>query len=432
MNLAFVNTSFQLGGAETVAHELIDGCAAAGHATRLYVAAGKTYPRGHGVVPLYPRALSRLYHSRFHGLTERWAPRREWTDRRFGTLASGWADVVHLHNFHGDYASVASLAAVARHKPLVWTFHGHWGVTGGCDHPIDCTRYQDACGECPRLGVWPLGTVDDTAAQLELKTRLLGKLPIHVVSPSRMIADRIAKSRVGRQWQVHHIPNGVSTSAFRGARKSDPTLRGELGLDPAATTILVVNRNFKDQQKGFTFVREALAAIAQDHPSVQVALAGDNSSWAGSQLPPSLRTVSLGYIKSRSTMAALFEAADIFLFASPAETFPCVVLEAMASECCVVATPTSGVTEQIEDGRTGLLATELAGEALGRTLMTALRDAGHRRALGRAARGHVTAHFSTESFVARHLDLYDTMAAGWVAGGDLAPTNAGGQLNAAR
>jgi glycosyltransferase involved in cell wall biosynthesis len=431
MNLAFVNTSVQLGGAEIVAHDLIDGCAKAGHATRLYVAAGKTYPRGQGVVPFYPRVLSRLHHSRFHAITERWASRREWTDRRFGTLASGWADVVHLHNFHGDYASVASLATVAQQKPLVWTFHGHWGVTGGCDHPIECTRYQDACGNCPRLGVWPLGTVDDTAAQLELKARLLGGLPIHVVSPSRFIADRIARSRVGRQWQIHHIPNGVSTSAFRGSRKSDPTLRGELGLDPTATTILVVNRNFKDQQKGFRFVREALAAIAQDHMSVQVALAGDNSSWAVSQLPPSIDAVSLGYVKSRNTMAALFEAADIFLFASPAETFPCVVLEAMASECCIVATPTSGVTEQLEDGRTGLLAAELTGEALGRTLIAALQDADHRRALGRAAREHVTACFSTESFVARHLDLYETMASGSVAGGDLAPTNAAGQLNAA-
>jgi len=64
--------------------------------------------------------------------------------------------------------------------------------------------------------------------------------------------------------------------------------------------------------------------------------------------------------------------------------------------------------------------------------MSALQDAGGRRALGRAAREHVIAHFSTESFVARHLALYETMAAGGVAGGDLAPTNAGGHLTAAR
>ena len=65
MNLAFVNSSIQLGGAETVARDLMQGCTAAGHAARLYVAAGKTYPRLAGLVPLYPRALSYLHHSRF-------------------------------------------------------------------------------------------------------------------------------------------------------------------------------------------------------------------------------------------------------------------------------------------------------------------------------------------------------------------------------
>jgi len=43
-------------------------------------------------------------------------------------------DLIHLHNFHGRYASIESLAHVAKRKPLVWTFHALWGVTGGCDH----------------------------------------------------------------------------------------------------------------------------------------------------------------------------------------------------------------------------------------------------------------------------------------------------------
>src|SRR6185503_15975442 len=146
---------------------------------------------------------------------------------------------------------------------------------------------------------------------------------------------------------------------------------------------------FKDPQKGFSYVQQALIASAQAHPTVQLALAGENAAWAAAQLPASLRTVSFGYVSERSTMAALYEAADLFLFASPAETFPCVVLEAMASECCVVATPTSGVTEQVEDGRTGLLAADPSGEALGRTLRTALANPAGWRALGGEARHHV-------------------------------------------
>jgi glycosyltransferase involved in cell wall biosynthesis len=406
MNIAFVNTSYRLGGAETVAHDLLEGCVQAGHGTRFYVAAGKTYPRDRRIVPLYPRVLSRLFHSRLRGVVERCAPREIWTDRRFKSLASGWPDLVHVHNFHGDYASVASLGFVARRKPVVWTFHGHWGVTGGCDHPLECTRYEERCGDCPRLGVWPLGRVDDTAWQLQQKQQHLREVPLHVVAPARFLADRIARSRVGRDWNVHHIPNGVSPDVFHGQRKHDPKFRRALGFDPASISVLVTNRNFRDPQKGFSIVREALTAFAANDPGLQVILAGAESDWAASQLPPQVRALSVGYVNSRRQLAALFEAADVFLFASPAENFPCVILEAMASECCVVATPSSGVTEQIENLETGMLADAISGEALARTLAAALQDGERRRTLGVAARRTVLQRWTTDLMVRGYLDLY--------------------------
>ncbi len=410
MNLAFVNTSWQLGGAETVAQDLLQGCRAAGHTTRMYVAAGKTYPRRGDVVPLYPRVLSRLYHSRLHSPIDRFVPRFAWTDRAFRRLASGWPHVVHIHNFHGDYATVESLAHVARRKPLVWTFHGHWGVTGGCDHPLDCARYEQKCGDCPRLGIWPLGDRDDTARQLDLKTTLLGALELDVVAPSRFMAERIRRSRVGCRWRVHHIPNGVCTRTFSGARKRDHALKRDLGLDSGRVTILVVNRDFRDPQKGFVAVRDALAtASSRVATSAQLVLAGRNSAWAASQVPDNLAVAAVGYVTSRKAIATLFEAADVFLFASPAETFPCVVLEAMASECCVVATPTSGVTEQLEDGRTGLLSRDTGGESLAAALDVALRSEDVRLTIGRAAREQVRAHFDLGAFVSRHLALYESL-----------------------
>jgi glycosyltransferase involved in cell wall biosynthesis len=407
MNLAIVNSSYRLGGAETVARDLYEECARAGHATRYYVAAGKTYPRQQGLVPLYPRVLSRLYHSRVSRVVDLTLPRWTWTNRQFRNLATGWPDVVHVHNFHGDYATIESLAHVARRKPLVWTFHAHWGITGGCDHPLECARFEETCGACPRLGVWPLRLVDDTSAQLQLKLRLLGDLPLHAVSPARYLAERIRRSRIGRRWQVHHIPNGVSTRVFSGARKHDAAFRQALGIDPDRVSILVVNRNFRDVQKGFDVVGDVLRALAPSDVPVQVVLAGESSEWAAAQVPADLRPVALGYVDSTTRMAALFEAADVMLFASPAETFPCVVLEAMAAECCVVATPTSGVTEQIEDGVTGLLADRATAPALACALRQVLADAHRRQAMGRAARQHVAREFSIERAVRRYLDLYE-------------------------
>jgi len=392
MKVALVNNQLQLGGAETVMHQLHKGLLGEGHESRLYVAGGKTYPRG--VAPLYPRLLSRLDHSRFHSLTERLFPRYAWTDRRFRGLAQDDADVVNLHNFHGNYASIASLAHVAAHKKLVWTFHALWGVTGGCDHPRGCLRYQEKCGACPQLGQWAVGPVDHTAQQLQEKLDRLSALPLHIVAPSRWLADIVRASQVGRSWKVHSIPNGVDPAQF-----SAPAERSA-----DRVTILVVNRDFADEQKGYGIVKQALSMI--DPAGKRIVLAGHASGPAADALSHTFDCRDAGYVRDRDALARLFAEADIFLFASPAENFPCVVLEAMASECCVVATPTGGVVEQIEHGHSGLLATVISGEALGESLLAALADGALRRQLGQAARERVLAHFTEARMVRSYLDLY--------------------------
>ena len=357
MKIALVNNQHQLGGAETVVGQLHAGIAAAGHQVDLHVARGKTYPPG--VKPLYPGLLSRVHHSRFGGIVEKIAPRFEWTDAAFRRLAEIDADIIHLHNFHGDYATIESLAHVAARKKLVWTFHALWGVTGGCDHPRDCRGYLDRCGNCPQVGWWPVGPVDHTAAQLEKKTALLSRAPLHVVAPSQWLADIVRNSRVGGNWPVHQITNGVDPAQFAppGARP-----RGE-------PVILIVNRNFSDEQKGFPIALKALAMAGRTR--AKIILAGENSAWAAAQLPPHFTTVDAGFVSGREKLAALYAQADIFLFASPAENFPCVVIEAMSSGCCVVATPSGGVVEQIVHGRSGLLAGAIDGESLGVVLCKA-------------------------------------------------------------
>ena len=99
-----------------------------------------------------------------------------------------------------------------------------------------------------------------------------------------------------------------------------------------------------------------------------------------------------GLLTARERLAAWFEAADIFLFASVAENFPCVILEAMAAQCCVVATPTGGVTEQIRSRATGLLSASVAGESLAAPLREAIQSPQLRQACG--ARARAAAHLS--------------------------------------
>lgn len=397
MKILYVNNQLKLGGAETVLHQLRRGFPD----SQLAVAAGKAFPPD--VIPLYPRLFARLHHSRWQVVVSKFAPRDTWTDRAFRRLADCPHDLIHLHNFHGKYASIESLAYLARRKPLVWTFHALWGVTGGCDHPRTCRRYLDACGECPQLGRWPLENFDDTSDQLNKKLQLLGTLPLNIVAPSKWLAEIVRQSPIGKNWLVHQIPNAVDAVFEKALSLKSPV--------PKKIRILIVNRNFKDVQKGFEMIRIALAAIAKTaSENATLIFAGENADWAAAELKEWPCEVA-GYVSDPVALARLHSHSDIFLFASPAENFPCVILEAMAAGSCVVATPTGGVVEQIESGISGLLAEEISGSSLAKALSVALDDPALRTRLGEAAQHRVAAEYTESVFIKRHRALYEEVVA---------------------
>jgi glycosyltransferase involved in cell wall biosynthesis len=387
MKLLLVNNQFQLGGAETVVHQIWSRVPNA----RLMVAEAASPP----VEVMYPRLLSRLHHSRFNSLTEKWFPMFQWTNRRFAELRNDPADIIHIHNFHGTYASIEALASLARAKRVLWTFHGLWGVTGGCDKPKGCRRYLERCGNCPQLGLWPIGNVDRTAEELSRKFTALADLPLEVIAPSKYYVEVLRLSPVGRSWTVHHIPNGIDPVNFIPAQIGSDRLK-----------LLLVNRNFQDPHKGFTMVRQALNMV--DPKRFQLTLVGVNSGWAIEQLQEGFQTRDLGYIADRNRLAELYAESDIFLFASPEENFPCVILEAMASGCCVVATPCSGIVEQITDGETGFLASAISGEALGEALCRALKARSELRDFGVRARTAVIEKFSEDRIIESHMRVYSS------------------------
>jgi glycosyltransferase involved in cell wall biosynthesis len=386
MKVLLVNNQLRLGGAETVVHQLLSRIPG----SRLLVA--EAYAPG--VEVMYPRILSRLNHSRFHNLIEKWFPMFEWTHRRFSRLRDDPADIIHIHNFHGTYATMEALANLARVKRVVWTFHGLWGVTGGCDHPKGCLRYLAQCGHCPQLGLWPIGDIDRTAAELSRKLKAFAGIPLQVIAPSRYFLEVIRSSQIGRDWTVHHIPNGIDPKKFAPAQAASGRLK-----------ILIVNRNFQDPHKGFSMVSQALDMI--DPSGLDLSLVGMNSDWASRQLKPGFTARDLGYVIDQKALARLYGESHIFLFASPAENFPCVILEAMASGCCVVATPSGGVVEQIIDGENGFLAADVSGPSLAAALERALTAPKEVRGLGENARRTVTEKFNEDTMIESHMRLYD-------------------------
>jgi glycosyltransferase involved in cell wall biosynthesis len=404
MKIAIVNKHYQLGGIETVVHQLWRGLPRLGFESELWVAEfGKLAPKK-PVHLLYPPLLNRLQLSRFQNVTERFFPRRIWTAREFEKIRQSDCDVVHVHGFDETYASFDLLVELAKTKPMALTLHGAWPFTGGCGQPLGCERFTDACGKCPQVGVSPVPNVDNSAAELEKKRRLLGDAPIHFVSPSLHLRSKALRSTPGRKWEITHIPNGVNTAFFHGTRKNDGAARRALGVEPQCTVVLAMCRDFRDPVKGSSLMVGALQLLDAD--KIQVVLLGESGEQIASQIPSRLRPTPLGYVGGDTAKRDLLEIADIFLFTSLEETFPCVVLEAMSAECCVVSTPLAAVREQLESGVSGFVAAKFTAESIAHELARICNDPVLRREVARCARDVVVERFSEEVMISQHAELY--------------------------
>jgi glycosyltransferase involved in cell wall biosynthesis len=94
----------------------------------------------------------------------------------------------------------------------------------------------------------------------------------------------------------------------------------------------------------------------------------------------------------------LLEEADVLVLPSLYDTFPLVLIEAMAFHLPVVSTRQGGIPDIVEDGRTGLLAErgDVAGLAARLRLLAEAPEL--RRRLGAAGRERYLARFTEESF----------------------------------
>jgi glycosyltransferase involved in cell wall biosynthesis len=408
MKVALVNKHYRLGGIETVVHRLWHGLPERDIEAELWVSEFGDLPPHEPIRTLYPPILNRLLHSSLANVTQRFFPRRAWTSREFEKIRRCDCDVVHVHGFDETYADIEALVKLAHAKPTALTLHGAWFFTGGCGHPLGCDRFTKACGRCPQAGEWPIPLVDNTADQLEKKRHLLADAPILFVSPSLHLREKALRSVPGKRWEIVHLPNGVDTTFFRGDRKRDVHARHAYDVEPGEMVVLVMCRDFRDPVKGVSLMASALKMLAEEN--TRIILVGAFGEALASDLPDHLHPTPLGYISSDHVRRDLFEIADVFFFTSLEETFPCVVLEAMSAECCVVSTPLDAVREQLESGVSGLLAGEFTPEALAQELARACKSPERTAEIGRRARAEVQERFNEELMLSRHEELYRMLA----------------------
>jgi len=102
-----------------------------------------------------------------------------------------------------------------------------------------------------------------------------------------------------------------------------------------------------------------------------------------------------------------FRNTDVFIFPSVwDEPFGMPLVEAMASKVPTVSTQTGGITEIVEDGKTGLLVEPGNANALAEAILCLLENEGLRKSMGEAGRKRAVEVFPWELVVEKVLSEY--------------------------
>jgi glycosyltransferase involved in cell wall biosynthesis len=266
--------------------------------------------------------------------------------KRLLDLVPSMPDIVHCHNLHGGYFDLRVIPWLSRRAPLLLTLHDAWLLSGHCAHSFECERWMIGCGQCPNLSIYPAISRDATSYNWRRKRRIFSRSHVFVSTPSQWLMNKVEQSMLRPAIkEARVIPNGVDLSVFHPADRA--SARASLDLPQDATVLLfAANRGRANVFKDYTTIRASLTKIAPTtrRPLLFLCLGGETCV-------ERIGDAELRFIPYQSDakiIAHYYQAADLYVHASHADTFPCSVLEALACGTPVVATAVGGIPEQIK------------------------------------------------------------------------------------
>jgi glycosyltransferase involved in cell wall biosynthesis len=215
-----------------------------------------------------------------------------------------------------------------------------------------------------------------------------------IVANSRASAARLALEGV-RPRAIAIVRNGIDNAAFQ-PRVPRPVLRR-----------VVTVANLRHEKRHDVLV-DAAAQVLRRVPDARFELIGN-----GPQREALVERARARGVLHAFTFAGYCDdvpgrlaAADIFVLPSDSEAFPNALLEAMAAGMPVVASNVGGISELVDDGRTGLLVPPGDPASLAVGLSRLIADPALASRLGVSARSVVDGQYSFDRMTAAFESIY--------------------------
>jgi len=227
-----------------------------------------------------------------------------------------------------------------------------------------------------------------------------------VVSPSAGMAD-ILRS-MGVESHIAIVPNGVDLEHYY---KAEPLARADFGFTDS--DILLVYAGRIATEKNLPFLLQSFAGVANALDNVYLIIIGGGKKTIEDQLQQLAAELKLkdrvhftGMVPYEK-LPAYLTMCDAFVTASVTEVHPLSVIEAMGAGLPVLGIHSPGVSDTIEDGKTGFLATEEISAFTAKLTRLCL-DSSLRKQMGEAAR-QTSTRYAIERTTRTMLEHYERL-----------------------
>lgn len=317
-------------------------------------------------------------------------------------VATYGADVIHLHWVNAGYLSIGEIGKLPR--PIVWTFHDMWPLTGGCHYDSGCGSFVTGCGGCKALG--SLNSHDLSCSLFKKKLRMWKEQQVTVVAPSHWLANCAGLSPVFQNSRIEVIPNGLDLKVFRPVDKK--VARELLGvpLDEPLILFGAIGAT-SDKRKGFSLLQKALQVFCGKFSATEVSilLFGVND---GGHSDFEMKTYYLGYLYDDISLVLAYSAADVMVVPSYQEAFGQTASESLACGTPVVAFDVTGLKDIVDHKVCGYLAEPYNPEDLATGIEWVLAKTARGKHLSQMARKRAEQEFDIEK-VADHRQVYQSV-----------------------
>lgn len=314
------------------------------------------------------------------------------------------ADVIVLSWINQGLLSLKEIRRISRlGKPIAWTMHDMWNLTGICHHAYECRGFKHECGNCPFLTG---NRANDLSHSVwHKKSKLYADVPITFVAVSNWLADCCRKSELMAHADVRVIPNAFPVDSF--ITKPSVHLSG-FSMMPAENIMLMGAARLDDSIKGLDYAIDALNYLFDNNPqlaSKSVMLffgeVRDRSLFNRLRFPHQI----IGRVHDGKILRQLYAVAKVVLSTSLYETLPGTLIEGQAAGCLPVSFGRGGQSDIIEHKVNGYIAEYKNPKSVAEGIEWALQTAVDRDELHESVR----IRFSAKSVARRYIDLFQEL-----------------------